>query len=148
MSDDVNEPKTVHVWIHDGRSLCDRRAIPAEPTNLEEFDASEALTASAPACGSCLLLVESLRQAAALALRTGNGIWPALPKDAWLALKGTRWEADTDLSGAAFTDSELDRSAFSWILEAMPEQLVAELARRAEAKSVEERRRFASATGS
>ena len=69
------EPITRHVWLPDGRSLCDRYTRPAEgrvPTP-EEFDAEVAATDAAPACGACMLLVARLRTEAAAILGHAPG---------------------------------------------------------------------------
>jgi hypothetical protein len=104
------EPITRHVWLPDGRSLCDRFARPAEgpvPTP-EEFDAGLASADAAAACGPCLLLVERLRVEAAAIIAHAPGTWPEAPSAAWTLLAGTRWAERLDVvafSGAAGDDS-------------------------------------------
>ena len=103
------EPITRHVWLPDGRSLCDRYARPAEgrvPTP-EEFDAEAAATDAAPACGACMLLVARLRTESAAILGHAPGAWPETPSAAWGLLAGTRWAERMDvvaISGPAGAD--------------------------------------------
>ena len=80
------EPKTLHIWMHDGRSLCDRRAL--TPTEVgamadEEFEAHLREQTEAPACGSCLLVAGNMRHQAAVLLRRTNGyVHPKKPREA------------------------------------------------------------------
>ncbi|WP_270365329.1 hypothetical protein [Microbacterium algeriense] len=88
------DPKTVHVWMPDGRSLCDRRAESGPrstfPT-VDEHEANERATANAPACGACLLLVSYLRTQATAILEEQPSVWPSSVGAAWASLDGTRW---------------------------------------------------------
>ena len=103
------EPITRHVWLPDGRSLCDRYARPAGgrvPTP-EEFDGEEAAIDAAPACGACLLLVARLRAESAAILGHAPGAWPETPSAAWGLLAGTHWAERMDvvaISGPAGAD--------------------------------------------
>ncbi|MEM6110690.1 hypothetical protein AAHS21_31410 [Mycobacterium sp. 050272] len=94
--------KTVHIWMPDRRSLCDRRAqlhnrVTDEMTD-DEFDQLMEETQPAPACGSCLLLAEHLRAHAAVIYRMqGATVHPPKPIDGWRELRGTRWAREIDL---------------------------------------------------
>lgn len=107
------EPFTRHVWLPDGRSLCDRAARPAEdrvPTP-EEFDAEVAAIDVAPACGACLLLVTHIRLEASAIVAEAREAWPGTPSAAWNLLAGTRWARSLELvtfPHAASVD-EIDR---------------------------------------
>lgn len=115
------EPKTLHVWMPDGRSLCDRRARPerggAVPA-VEEHEAERAIAASAPACGACLMLVSYLRTDAAVLLEQAS-VYPETPSTAWRSLAGTRWAHRFD--PVAFSETpDLDTtSRFDAVLAAL-----------------------------
>ena len=92
---DALEPKTHHIWLPDGRSLCDRRALPPNSplTSAEERDAHLAEQQQAPACSSCLVLVGRLRREACAILEMTQGrVHPDDPREAWGQLHSTRWE--------------------------------------------------------
>jgi len=108
------EPVTRHVWLPDGRSLCDRYTRPAEgrvPTP-EEFDAEVASTDDAPACGACMLLVARLRTEAAAILGHAPGAWPETPSAAWSLLAGTRWAERLDVVAISVTTEADDPARF------------------------------------
>src|SRR6185312_5088054 len=65
----MSESKSIHIWMPDGRSLCDRRARQnaieyAEATDdqVEQYLRDET---EAPACGSCIVLAGHMRHKAA-----------------------------------------------------------------------------------
>lgn len=95
------EPKTRHLWMNDGRSLCDRRSQPrGDYYQLDEdaFEKAIREQEDAPACGSCLLLVARLRRQAAAILGRGDGnVYPKQPTKAWENLLGTRWDSKIDI---------------------------------------------------
>jgi hypothetical protein len=110
------EPITAHVWMPDGRSLCDRRAaVPPfagrTPTE-KEYAAHRAEQDSAPSCGACLLLVSYIRSDAALLLDNHPGVWPASPSAAWASLEGTRWAQNFDPVAFSQTPGLDDDSRF------------------------------------
>lgn len=45
-------------------------------------------------CGSCLLILQSLRVNMAILTHTTTSVWPETPVDAAIALEGTRWEPE------------------------------------------------------
>lgn len=105
------EPMTRHVWLPDGRSLCDRHAIAADdhvPTP-EEFDAEVAAAEAAPACGPCMLLVARIRIEASLILDDAPDAWPATPSAAWRLLSATRWAQRIDVIQVSRT-ADVDES--------------------------------------
>jgi hypothetical protein len=55
--------KVVHIWMPDGRSLCDRAAQPARNMLNDE----------APACGACINIVGDLRQQAVVSHEFARG---------------------------------------------------------------------------
>lgn len=93
----MNEPKTLHIWMPDNRSLCDRRARSARKlTDIDdeaEFNAQLNADLDAPVCGACLLTSSHIRLEAAklLAAAGRRSIYPSIPADAYLSLQGTRW---------------------------------------------------------
>jgi hypothetical protein len=94
--------KTMHVWMPDGRSLCDRRAqVPTGDVatlSESEFDQLLAGQTNAPACGSCLLLAEYLHADAAVIYKVcGERVDPVKPSEAWGALQDTRWARVIDV---------------------------------------------------
>lgn len=109
----TSEPKTVHVWLPSRRSLCDRRARPArryDDLSDEEFEADITEQENAPACGSCLVLVNVLRLQAAIAYDHAEGrVHPPKISDAWTQLRGTRWELE---DFAEFLSGVPDRTNF------------------------------------
>lgn len=102
----------MHIWMLDGRSLCDRRARP-RPSDVTEMSDSQFEDyldeqRNAPACGSCLLLAEHLRADAAVIYRTqGEQVHPPNPLDGWRALADTRWARKINLL-EFLADPELD----------------------------------------
>ena len=94
-----SEPILRHVWLLDGRSLCDRRARPAElrPPTPEEFEAETTTTEAAPACTACMILAANVRREAAAILRDAGGAWPETASAAWASLAGTRWTQRYDV---------------------------------------------------
>jgi hypothetical protein len=100
-----SEPILRHVWLLDGRSLCDRRARPAElrPPTPEEFEAETATTEAAPACTACMILAANVRREAAAILRDAGGAWPETASAAWASLAGTRWTQRYDVEAVART---------------------------------------------
>jgi hypothetical protein len=107
----VEEVNTIHVWMPDGRSLCDRRAVPAgsDVAAMSDIEFTTYLheQTDAPACGSCLLLAAHVRHRAAVILQYAGGrVSPTKPSDAWAELLGTRWEAHLNL--AEFLSRDLD----------------------------------------
>lgn len=117
--------KMMHVWMPDGRSLCDRRAAPGAVRTPDHV--REAI--EAPACGICLLLVGRLRREAAVILAQTERTAPQRASEAWSSLRGTRWERYFDL--AAF-DEKLDsvdaNTRYDAILNAVDPAVVKELA--------------------
>lgn len=106
------EPMTRHVWLPDGRSLCDRHAPLADdrvPTP-EEFDGEVAVIEAAPACGACLVLVDRIRVEAAAILSDAPDVWPQTPSASRALLAGTRWAhrlntgANSPVAGVDDTD--------------------------------------------
>ncbi|PYY64413.1 hypothetical protein DEJ30_08080 [Curtobacterium sp. MCPF17_003] len=99
------ETKTVHIWMLDGRSLCDRRPFPSHRGDSEEqYAAAIAETESAPACGACLVLAARIRREAAAIIERHPAVQPERASDAWESLRETRWAHYFDLdafSGAA-----------------------------------------------
>lgn len=95
------EPKTRHIWMMDGRSLCDRRSRPRGDyyeLDEDEFEKAVKEQENAPACGSCLLLVGRLRRQAAAILGMCDGkVFPKQPAKAWENLLGTRWDTKIDI---------------------------------------------------
>jgi hypothetical protein len=89
----MDEPNTFHVWMPDGRSLCDRRARPRLlPGKVSEAEAEQVIAeeSHAPACGSCLSVAVWIRYEAA-ALMVDHRVYPADSRDSWQLLLGTRW---------------------------------------------------------
>jgi hypothetical protein len=92
----IGEPKTVHIWMPDGRSLCDRRARPARDDwfamSDAEFEHQVNEQVNAPACGCCLVLAHKLIvKAAVLYEEKTHYVYPAEPTDACAAMTETRW---------------------------------------------------------
>lgn len=96
----MTESLTVHVWMPDGRSLCDRRARPAARTDAE-FEEHQKRAKNAPSCGPCLLLVTAIRRMAAATLQNHPDVWPPRPSEAWRSLKDTRWSNRYDVDEIA-----------------------------------------------
>jgi hypothetical protein len=105
----MTDPKTLHVWMPDGRSLCDLRAAPRvdvlEFTD-EQFEEHMDMIAGAPACGSCLLLAGHVRHHAAVIYReAGRKVFPVRPIKAWERLTQTRWAQRVDIKAFVEEDS-------------------------------------------
>ena len=98
-----SEPILRHVWLLDGRSLCDLSSRPAElrPPTPEECDAESATTEAAPACTACLLLAANVRRDAAAILRDARGVWPQTAAATWGSLTATRWTQRLDVEAIA-----------------------------------------------
>lgn len=101
----MDEPKTFHVWMPDGRSLCDCRSrVPNRDLTLmsnDEIDAYIQEQTEAPACGSCVLIADRIRFQAAVMLKYSGGVYPSTPGDAWERMEGTRWGTFLNLSRIA-----------------------------------------------
>lgn len=97
----MTDPKTLHVWMPDGRSLCDLRPmshIDLTKASDEEFEEHLDTITGAPACGSCLVLGEHVRHKAVVMFRQANRkVFPDKPIVAWQRLKETRWSNVSDL---------------------------------------------------
>ena len=97
------EPKTIHLWMPDGRSLCDRRAHPhgVDTAGLSDSDFEAYLQerTTSPICGPCVLVLGTLRSLIADYLAevkfNGRTIWPAKPADGIKLLDGTRWDLES-----------------------------------------------------
>ena len=83
--------KTRHVWMPNGRSLCDRRVRPQRPCDKQEAVDAVQEWLDAPSCGSCIVLVDGLRQQAAIMLHNANGILPKTVVASVLELDETVW---------------------------------------------------------
>lgn len=99
-------PPTLHIWMPNWRSLCDRRPHLRAPTTLRglsdsAFDAELDAQISAPACGPCILVSCYIRELGATLVAAadynGLGIHPPKPVDAYLGLSDTLWFNDFDL---------------------------------------------------
>ena len=95
---------TRHIWMHDGRSLCDRqpdlRPRPRAETALrpDELESLAVEEHGEPACGPCLLLAAYVRRLAAeLLAGSADRVHPAVPSIGWAQLRDTRWAARLDL---------------------------------------------------
>lgn len=110
----MTEPKTMHVWMIDGRSLCDRRAHPAPVVDQtdEEREAIRAESAAAPACGACLLVAGRIRREAATILERHPQVEPQRASQSWLTLKGTRWANYFDLSEVETSAERMDANDY------------------------------------
>jgi hypothetical protein len=86
----MKKSKTMHVWLPHGRSLCDRRFRDPAPNTDDDLEL-------VPVCGSCLVLANRLRRQAAVLLTTQPSVSPSAPREAWAALRGTRWEQIIEL---------------------------------------------------
>jgi hypothetical protein len=91
-------PKTVHIWMPDRRSLCDRR--PRSRAYEWPNDAALDAQIQAPVCGACIVIAGQIRTEAAKLVATVSsghrGIWPSTPADAYRLLGDTRWQASFD----------------------------------------------------
>jgi len=110
----MTEPKTMHVWMIDGRSLCDRRAHPAPVVDQtdEEREAIRAESAAAPACGACLLVAGRIRREAATILKRHPVVEPQRASQAWRTLEGTRWAGYFDLRKVESSAERLDANDY------------------------------------
>ena len=104
----MNEPKALHIWLPDRRSLCDRRAVSTaniESMSDEQFEVYVAEQEGAPVCGPCLLLAGRIRRQGSALLKKASGrVYPTKPSLAWAQLRDTRWATMVDL------DQFLERS--------------------------------------
>jgi hypothetical protein len=98
------EIRTVHIWMLDGRSLCDRRAHPSGHFPDEESrEAAVAEAEAAPVCGACLLLAGRVRRESAAILLHNPTVYPERASEAWESLRETRWNSYFHLD--AFKDA-------------------------------------------
>lgn len=95
---------TTHIWMHDGRSLCDRqsdvrpRSRAAEASSDEQLESLAIERRSEPACGPCLLVAAYVRRLADELMAGSEGrVHPAVPSIGWAQLRDTRWAARLDL---------------------------------------------------
>ncbi|WP_146086908.1 MULTISPECIES: hypothetical protein [unclassified Rathayibacter] len=88
----MTSPKTVHVWLPSGRSLCDLHDLPDEPRGENEIRAARAENAAAPACGSCAVLIAALYQDVRRDVAARDAVWPAKIEQAITRLQGTGWD--------------------------------------------------------
>jgi hypothetical protein len=87
----MTDPKTVHIWMPDGRSLCDRRASPPAAKTTAEAVLMAEESQSAPVCGACVVIVQSMRSELAIEEALVETIWPDDSNDAYNSLRDTRW---------------------------------------------------------
>lgn len=81
-----------HIWLHTNRSLCDRAVRFANPDETEAAELSAAVQEK-PACGSCLLIVETLKNTASKLLAAAEfRIYPESPLDAATLMEKTGWQ--------------------------------------------------------
>lgn len=101
-------PPTLHIWLPNWRSLCDRRPHLRFPTTLRSlsesaFSAELDQQTSAPACGACILVSCYIRELGAVLVAAadynGLGIHPPTPAGAYLGLSETLWFNDLDIDG-------------------------------------------------
>lgn len=98
------EPKSIHIWMPDRRSLCDRRPRAQYPRHDEmtdeQFDQLLDEQTVAPVCGACIVIASHLRREAGLliaeALAGNCEIYPKTAADAYRLLDGTRWMLEFD----------------------------------------------------
>ena len=94
---------TTHIWMHDGRSLCDRQSDARARSSTVSAWSDEELEAfiadqPEPACGPCLLVAGYVRRLAAELLARSDGrVHPSVPSAGWAQLRDTRWAARLDL---------------------------------------------------
>ena len=94
---------TTHIWMHDGRSLCDRQSDVRSRPRTSSGWSDEELRAfladqAAPACGPCLLVAAYVRRLAVELLgQSGGRVHPSAPSAGWAQLRDTRWAARLDL---------------------------------------------------
>jgi hypothetical protein len=96
----AKEPKTRHIWMRDGRSLCDRRALVkvqfadhSEKEMKVHFDEQD----DAPACGSCIVITANLRFQAATLIEQCLTVVPETVKESWEWMLETRWTQEFDI---------------------------------------------------
>lgn len=98
------EPKTVHIWMPNRRSLCDRRARSRAPLhdemNDDQFDAFVRDEVESPVCGACIVVASHIRhEAGPLIAQAEAGSRPVFPPkatDAYRSLTDTRWALEFD----------------------------------------------------
>lgn len=126
----ATETKTVHVWMLDGRSLCDRRAYPAPRPDQTDEDhrVAQEVSKAAPACAPCLLLANRIRREAAVILRRHSKVHPARPSAAWESLRATRWESYLDLDAIRASAENIDKyTDYTMLVAPMSVALIEEL---------------------
>jgi len=105
------EIKTVHIWMLDGRSLCDRRPHPAHHAQTQEqLEAARAESESAPACGACLLLAGRIRREAAAIIERHPTVHPVKASEAWESLRETRWNSYFNLDAFKASADRVDQA--------------------------------------
>lgn len=96
----MSETKTMHIWMLDGRSLCDRRPYPRYQGKSDaELEVLRKEAEAAQACGPCLLMVSRLRREAAAILEMTSAVHPEKASDAWESMRETRWAGYFNLEG-------------------------------------------------
>lgn len=130
------DPKTIHIWMPDRRSLCDRRAQPrfSNSDTQEQVLADLKMASVAPVCGACAIVMFELRWQMAVLSQQQPQFWPPTVKKAAASLKGTRWEFTRAFSRLAGATGELVELAESPLTE---EHLLIEAKRRREAEIAE-----------
>jgi hypothetical protein len=73
------EPKILHAWLPNRRSLCDRRSRP--PANPDDLTIEERLKdfdeqINAPVCGACIVVLDYLRGDLAMFVAARGQVWP------------------------------------------------------------------------
>jgi hypothetical protein len=103
------EIKTVHIWMLDGRSLCDRRPFPSHRGETEaQLTASQIEAENAPACGACLLLAGRVRREATAIIERHSTVHPMKASGAWESLRETRWSNYFDLDAFKASAENVD----------------------------------------
>lgn len=130
-------PKMVHIWMADGRSLCDLRAPGRIRKHAELSDAefSDYLgeQVSAPACGACIVVASHIRQEAAYLIAEAESglreIYPKSAVEAYGLLDSGRWgemfkpEPPDELSAERFYRITIvDHFTQGWMDEAASER--------------------------
>lgn len=95
------EPKSIHLWLPSGRSLCDRRDHAQAPVQDDPEARYRAAMdqVTAPVCGSCMLVLGHLRyRAAGLFSHADGQVEPSSPRAAWAAMNDTGWGRMLEIS--------------------------------------------------
>lgn len=92
----------------DRRSLCDRRPEPRPFRNEAEANHAEETWSSAPVCGACLLVLQSIRVTLAIYSHTAPSVWPPTAVGAAESLADTRWASELDLSRVPLYYADFD----------------------------------------